>query len=100
MLIPKPFELVKSIEEGLQKKWDKRCSHLLKKIGARSTFSPPLEIGDSPLFVYLLMMELATMLATRLRIEATEPSSLGWTRFVRNISKVSVSGSIQMEVPV
>jgi hypothetical protein len=46
------------------------------------------------------MMELATTFATRLLMDETEPSSFGWTRFVRNITKDSVSGSIQRDVPV
>lgn len=73
----------------------------LNKLGIIPYLDYPWKMVTVPYFVpYLSMMEPATMLAMRLRMEATEPSSLGWTRFVRNITKVSVSGSIQIEVPV
>jgi len=50
--------------------------------------------------VYLLTIAAATTLATRLRKGTIWPLSSGWTLFVRKMTMVSVSGSIQIDVPV
>ena len=93
MLIPKESKLVKSIGESIRENVPKK--------GTVPFFVYPWKKGTVPfLSPFYSMMELATMFATRLLMDAKEPPSSGWTLFVRNITKVSVSGSIQMEVPV
>lgn len=56
--------------------------------------------GRSPVCRYFIKIEPATTFATRLRMETMSPLSSGWTLLVKNMTIVSVSGSMIREVPV
>ncbi len=66
----------------------------------RESNTGPRAMSKTIFPAYFLRIEAATTLATLLRMAMMSPLSSGWTRFVRKMTAVCVSGSIQIDVPV